>query len=189
MRRRFPHPVRPRRRLCARAEPCFFGSATKRSAHCPARRRSGSVSGQRHLDAAHSCDLLVSSDGVVIARFVDPDYRRRMEVEDLLETLRADAGVARSGPVGVSPKPAASSRACPRSASADVPRRRKRQTRAPGSRPTRSQDGVRCPAGPRSRHKRDAHVGRRRPTTSTSLLASWRCKSASPCSLRRASTS
>ena len=35
--------------------------------------------------------FLVGSDGVVIARFVDPDYRRRMEVEDLLETLRADA--------------------------------------------------------------------------------------------------
>ncbi len=35
--------------------------------------------------------FVVGSDGEVLARFVDPDYRRRMEVEDLLETLRADA--------------------------------------------------------------------------------------------------
>ena len=34
--------------------------------------------------------FVVGADGVVLARFVDPDYRRRMEVEDLLETLRAD---------------------------------------------------------------------------------------------------
>ncbi len=35
--------------------------------------------------------FVVGADGVVRARFVDPDYRRRMEVEDLLEALRADA--------------------------------------------------------------------------------------------------
>ena len=35
--------------------------------------------------------FVVGSDGVILARYVDPDYRRRMEVEDLLETLRADA--------------------------------------------------------------------------------------------------
>jgi peroxiredoxin len=35
--------------------------------------------------------FVVGADGVVIARFVDPDYRRRMEVEDLLETLRVNA--------------------------------------------------------------------------------------------------
>jgi peroxiredoxin len=35
--------------------------------------------------------FVVGADGVVLARFVDPDYRRRMEVEDLLETLRVDA--------------------------------------------------------------------------------------------------
>jgi peroxiredoxin len=35
--------------------------------------------------------FVVGSDGEVLARFVDPDYRRRMEVEDLLETLRANA--------------------------------------------------------------------------------------------------
>ncbi len=35
--------------------------------------------------------FVVGAGGVVLARFVDPDYRRRMEVEDLLETLRADA--------------------------------------------------------------------------------------------------
>ena len=35
--------------------------------------------------------FVVGSDGVILARYVDPDYRRRMEVEDVLETLRADA--------------------------------------------------------------------------------------------------
>ncbi len=35
--------------------------------------------------------FVVGADGIVIARFVDPDYRRRMEVEDLLKALRADA--------------------------------------------------------------------------------------------------
>ena len=35
--------------------------------------------------------FVVGSDGVILARYVDPDYRRRMEVEDLLEALRADA--------------------------------------------------------------------------------------------------
>ncbi len=35
--------------------------------------------------------FVVGADGVVLARFVDPDYRRRMEVEDLLDALRADA--------------------------------------------------------------------------------------------------
>ncbi len=35
--------------------------------------------------------FVVDADGVVVARFVDPDYRRRMEVEDLLDALRADA--------------------------------------------------------------------------------------------------
>ena len=35
--------------------------------------------------------FVVGADGVVLARFVDPDYRRRMEVEDLLDALRAEA--------------------------------------------------------------------------------------------------
>ncbi|WP_245428231.1 peroxiredoxin-like family protein [Roseiarcus fermentans] len=35
--------------------------------------------------------FVVDADGIVLARFVDPDYRRRMEVEDLLETLRGYA--------------------------------------------------------------------------------------------------
>jgi peroxiredoxin len=35
--------------------------------------------------------FVVGVDGVVVARFVDPDYRRRVEVEDLLDALRADA--------------------------------------------------------------------------------------------------
>src|SRR5271165_6415715 len=35
--------------------------------------------------------FVVGADGVVLARFVDPDYRRRLEVEDLLGALRAAA--------------------------------------------------------------------------------------------------
>jgi peroxiredoxin len=35
--------------------------------------------------------FIVDSDGRVLARFIDPDYRRRMEVEDLIEALRSDA--------------------------------------------------------------------------------------------------
>ena len=33
--------------------------------------------------------FVVGSDGEVKARFVDPDYRRRMEIEDLLAALKA----------------------------------------------------------------------------------------------------
>jgi peroxiredoxin len=33
--------------------------------------------------------LVVGTDGVITARFVDPDYRRRMAVEELLAALRA----------------------------------------------------------------------------------------------------
>jgi peroxiredoxin len=40
--------------------------------------------------------FVVGADGVVLARFVDPDYRRRMEVEDLLGALRG-AAAARGG--------------------------------------------------------------------------------------------
>jgi peroxiredoxin len=32
--------------------------------------------------------FVVGTDGEVKARFVDPDYRRRMTVEDLLSALR-----------------------------------------------------------------------------------------------------
>ncbi|WP_294533899.1 redoxin domain-containing protein [uncultured Rhodoblastus sp.] len=35
--------------------------------------------------------FVIDSDGVILARYIDPDYRRRMEVEDLLEALRSDA--------------------------------------------------------------------------------------------------
>ncbi len=35
--------------------------------------------------------FVVGADGVVRARFVDPDYRRRMAVEELLDALRAGA--------------------------------------------------------------------------------------------------
>jgi ribosomal protein S18 acetylase RimI-like enzyme len=43
------------------------------------------------LDAAISGAFVEGSDGVILGGYVDPDYRRRMEVEDLLEALRADA--------------------------------------------------------------------------------------------------
>ena len=33
--------------------------------------------------------FVVGTDGVITARFVDPDYRRRMAVEELLAALRA----------------------------------------------------------------------------------------------------
>ena len=33
--------------------------------------------------------FVVGTDGVITARFVDPDYRRRMPVEDLLAALRS----------------------------------------------------------------------------------------------------
>lgn len=33
--------------------------------------------------------FIVGTDGIVKARFVDPDYRKRMEVEDLLSALRS----------------------------------------------------------------------------------------------------
>ena len=32
--------------------------------------------------------FVVATDGVITARFVDPDYRRRMPIENLLEALR-----------------------------------------------------------------------------------------------------
>lgn len=38
--------------------------------------------------------FVVGQDGIVKARFVDPDYRRRMAVEDILKALRADLSAA-----------------------------------------------------------------------------------------------
>ena len=35
--------------------------------------------------------FVVGQDGVVKARFVDPDFRRRMEIEDLLAALQSAA--------------------------------------------------------------------------------------------------
>jgi peroxiredoxin len=34
-------------------------------------------------------NFVVGTDGIIKARFVDPDYRRRMEIDDLLAALRA----------------------------------------------------------------------------------------------------
>jgi hypothetical protein len=33
--------------------------------------------------------FIVSTDGIVRARFVDPDYRTRMAIEDMLGALRS----------------------------------------------------------------------------------------------------
>ena len=33
--------------------------------------------------------FVVASDGCVTTRFVDPDYRKRMAMEDMLDALRA----------------------------------------------------------------------------------------------------
>jgi peroxiredoxin len=109
---------------------------------------------------------VVGADGVVLSRHVDPDFRRRMEIEDLIGALRSDAkrrAVRRS-----SPKPAAFLRACPRSASAAVPRRHKRRPPARDSRP-------RCRAGARSALAGTSATpmsAESKPMTSTSLLAS-----------------
>jgi len=32
--------------------------------------------------------FVVDTDGRVVARFVDPDYRRRMAIEDMLDALK-----------------------------------------------------------------------------------------------------
>jgi hypothetical protein len=33
---------------------------------------------------------VVGTDGKIKARFVDPDYRKRMAIEDMLEALRSE---------------------------------------------------------------------------------------------------
>jgi peroxiredoxin len=35
--------------------------------------------------------FVISADGVILSRYVDPDFRRRMEIEDLIGALRTDA--------------------------------------------------------------------------------------------------
>lgn len=35
--------------------------------------------------------FVIGADGVVLSRYVDPDFRRRMEIEDLIGALRVDA--------------------------------------------------------------------------------------------------
>jgi len=35
-----------------------------------------------------SSDVRGRTDGIVKARFVDPDYRRRMDIDDMLAALR-----------------------------------------------------------------------------------------------------
>ena len=44
--------------------------------------------------------FVVGGDGRVKARFVDPDYRKRMTIEDLLAALRSRSSVGRGGPIG-----------------------------------------------------------------------------------------
>lgn len=50
-----------------------------------------------HLDSYHGNDgwfvpvpatFVVGRDGLVVARFVDPDFRRRMEINDIIEALK-----------------------------------------------------------------------------------------------------
>jgi peroxiredoxin len=36
--------------------------------------------------------FVVGRDGLVKARFVDPDFRKRMEIDDLLEALEGASG-------------------------------------------------------------------------------------------------
>jgi peroxiredoxin len=33
--------------------------------------------------------FVMGRDGLIMARFVDPDYRKRMAIEDMLQALRA----------------------------------------------------------------------------------------------------
>jgi hypothetical protein len=40
------------------------------------------------LGAANSSNVCGPGDGRVKARFVDPDYRKRMEVDDILAALK-----------------------------------------------------------------------------------------------------
>ena len=46
----------------------------------------------RHMAAKKNecrrCSPPVATDGVVKARFVDPDYRKRMAIEDILAAVR-----------------------------------------------------------------------------------------------------
>ena len=41
--------------------------------------------------------FVVDAEGIVRARFIDPDYRKRMAIEDLLQAVR-DAGISRPLP-------------------------------------------------------------------------------------------
>ena len=41
--------------------------------------------------------FVVDAEGIVRARFIDPDYRKRMAIEDLLQAVR-DAGISRPRP-------------------------------------------------------------------------------------------
>ena len=50
--------------------------------------RSAELSGQRQLDAADPGDLRRRQDGRIKARFVDPDYRKRMAIEELIDALK-----------------------------------------------------------------------------------------------------
>jgi peroxiredoxin len=59
-----------------------------------------------HLETYHGNDgwfipvpatFVVGKDRVVLARCVDPDFRRRMEIAEILQALRAAAGSAGAG--------------------------------------------------------------------------------------------
>jgi len=40
------------------------------------------------LGDADSATFVVGEDGIIEARFIDPDYRKRMAIEDLLKALK-----------------------------------------------------------------------------------------------------
>jgi hypothetical protein len=37
--------------------------------------------------------FVVNRDGLVVARYIDPDYRRRMELEQIVDALRSLRGL------------------------------------------------------------------------------------------------
>ena len=59
--------------------------------------RSAALSGQRSWMLPLPASFVVDAEGIVRARFIDPDYRKRMEIEDLLQAVR-DARISRPLP-------------------------------------------------------------------------------------------
>lgn len=88
----------------------------------------------RHLPTYHGTEgwllpipatFVVSRDGIIRARFVDADYRRRMDADALIEALTAAAASATTNP-----PPAAGAAASPPEHGGAGPRRRRRKPSA-----------------------------------------------------------